>query len=143
MADLPTLLERVKGAEGPDRELDADIEVALRGGEIVQLQNRFTGEPLIGIRRPSTNHYGGFVNDPCPPLTCSIDAALSLVEAKVPGWSWRIGNTLSRPNDVMHGGAFCLLGTSSRDVEAATAPLAILAALLTALISHTKTGEQA
>ena len=58
-------------------------------------------------------------------FTGSIDSAVALVE-RVLGCSWRVGNTPS-------GRGFCYLGTSLVEHDAATPPLAILAALLSAL----------
>ena len=42
MSDLTELLERVRRAPGPDRELDAEIDIALFGGETVWKQANYT-----------------------------------------------------------------------------------------------------
>jgi hypothetical protein len=112
---LTTLLERVMRAPGPDRELDYAI-------------SRFADGELA---RHSSLHL---------PYTASIDAALALVERKLPGWT--VAN-LSQQDDKTW---YCELReghlTSYSRVAAsnvtyghrpANLPLAILAALLGAL----------
>ncbi len=72
MTDLSALIERVESGAGSDRELDGKIVRALSG---------------------SIDHWfpfaGGFMTEhTSPELTTSLDAVLSLIEAKLPGWRW-------------------------------------------------------
>lgn len=100
MADrekLVKLRERVAELEESDRELDADIEAALFGGEVCWSTANYTMEPMVYVRRPSANHLGGFVNSAVPAFTGSIDAAVALIERALPrvpyvtpGWTWTI-----------------------------------------------------
>lgn len=102
----PDLIERVRNATGPDREIDWDVDEAL------------TGEV--------PDFHG------CPRYTASIDAALALVERVLPGWQIAMGTCgeddipwacLTEPDD------------DCRDFPASapTIPLALIAALLSAL----------
>ena len=74
-ADLIALAERVERAEGPDRELDAEI-APLKG-----LRRVDEGQPL---GRVWYDHRGHGV--PLPAFTASLDAAMTLVPE---GWSMR------------------------------------------------------
>jgi hypothetical protein len=74
MTDLSALIERVESGTGSDRELDGKIVRALSG---------------------STDHWfpfaGGFMTEhTAPELTGSLDAVLSLIEAKLSGMSWEV-----------------------------------------------------
>ena len=105
-AALEAILARIEAATGPDRELDYDIAIMVRG-------------------QPDTDpkiRWAYFYR-----YTASIDAALALTE-RVLDWSWRVGNTPS-------GRAFCQLGANGIEAEAATPPLAILAATVRAMIA--------
>lgn len=98
---LERLIERVKAATGPDRELDRELH----------------GEPL------DTKRWGSI-----PIYTASVDYALSLVAQRLPGWSWNIGHDA---NGELH--ATIWRGVIEHDEYGASAPLAIIAALLQAL----------
>lgn len=140
---ISSLLSRVRAASGPDRELDARIDAALFGGRAAR---DFTGEdPASRLRfsyaahvvfdhvDPMTN--GGHVLSSMvrftPPITASIDASVALVERVLPGCDWKISTLRHRK------GFGADLYPSAADAvaraDAATAPLAILAALLSAL----------
>lgn len=112
MTDLNELLERVRSATGPDRELDADLIKAL-GCHSWAGRMRYHDEQMWV-------DFGG------SNITASIDAALGLVERVLPGHDYIIGHT--------NGGLtiHCRLGPNEMEFGA-TAPLAILAALLQAL----------
>ena len=116
--DLAALLERVRKATGPDRELDYEIPLAVEP------------PPPTGFWTTDREYY--------PPITSSIDAALGLVERVLPGWSWRVGAynldrvprcELAQPVETEFGPG---IGVRAQ-VDGPTAPLAILAAMLTAL----------
>lgn len=126
MTSLPELLKRVEAASGPDRELDAAVEVAL--------------DQQTADGRARARYYSGYRDDELPPpLTASIDAALALVEMVLPGWFWNIGQfpniraQLAQPTVTEFGNA---IGHRA-DETAGTIPLAILAALLKAKIAET------
>ena len=79
MTDTQSLIARLEQATGPDRELDADIAVAVDGGEIVWKMANYTMESYPARRHPSPHHIGGYCNAHVPSYTASIDAALTLV----------------------------------------------------------------
>ncbi len=123
MADTstPTLLDRLRAAKGPDRELDAEIAHAL--GQTVTYSTEIHPQPCG--------------DDGCylPEWTASLDAALALAERVLPGWAWSMsydppettGNPphafkLRAPNRATHG--------EGHWYHAPTAPLAVLIALL-------------
>jgi hypothetical protein len=87
MTDLNTLIERVRGLEGPDREVDAEIDVVVFGGETVWTPTRYTNEQFPASRRPSKHHVGGFENEHVPTYTASLDAVVSLIERELPEWT--------------------------------------------------------
>jgi hypothetical protein len=66
------ILARLQGATGPDENLDVLIENALGVA-------RFERDPRIGFGDADYNRV------PAKPLTASIDAALDLLEEKLPG----------------------------------------------------------
>lgn len=105
MTDIGELLERVKAARGADMLLSNDMWRALRGQE-----------------------PGSILYHETPDVTASIDAAIALVERVLPGWRWNIGHDA---NDELH--ATIWHGVTEQDEYGATAPLAILAALLLSL----------
>lgn len=67
MTALADLLERVKGASGPDREIDRAVY-------------------NIAVPRDEQRIIA-------PLYTASLDAVVALVERKLPGWDWIIGKT--------------------------------------------------
>lgn len=129
--DIASLLERVKAATGPDRDLDRSIwrhfnpRPAGRVSDVVLPQ---------GFGKGALND----ALDPTPMLTGSIDAALALVERLMPDWGvqtmspaggeYAACNMWLPPPD---GGPKALWRRSSG--KSVTLPLAILAALLTSL----------
>lgn len=78
--NLRGLIERLEKLEGPDREVEAEIDVALFGGETVWKTANYTMESYPASRRPSATHIGGFANEHVPSYTASLDAAVALVE---------------------------------------------------------------
>lgn len=85
MTDLQTLLSRVEKATGPDRELDALIDITLFGGEMIWKQANYTMEMYPVSRRASANHVGGLAIEHVPLVTASVDAALAFAERVLPG----------------------------------------------------------
>lgn len=135
---LKELLGRVEAATGADRELDAGLFRAL-GGE---LPTEFMGTGIKLSWDASGKAWchlpdGMRISFTPPELTSSIDAALALCE-RVLGkhWFWEIKGVI---------GFRCILWMLETDYDdrspptghsAASAPLAILAAILTALLAH-------
>lgn len=110
-ADLTGLIERLREAKGPDKQLDLDIAV--------QLGQPWTyGDDLRGL---APDRY-----------TASIDAALALVEQKLPRADWTLepdGCWLRQMGDddvIEHQGV--LVGRGGKCTA-----IAILLALLSAL----------
>jgi len=94
---LSSLIERLEKAEGPDRELDADIAAAVLGGEI-QWQTAMTGDALPVRKYPSKDHIRGFGREPVQRYTSSIDAALTLVPE---GFKWKTGYSRHVPHNAV------------------------------------------
>lgn len=125
MSELQNLLESVRGAAGPDRELDGLLAIAFPPdgedrvplGDVTRLQGKFWFKNQFCAGSSNANEY-----------TASIDATLALVERVLPGTMWRV------QSDPDSGDGFeAILVTGGPDLVArsdgATAPLAILAAL--------------
>jgi hypothetical protein len=141
MSDLPALLERVKAAKGPDRELDVmladvlDVEPDPPLSCTFRQYVRLHSSPAKVAENANSHH--NILNTALPRYTASIDAALALVERKLPGTMRAVGS--------MEFGPFCRLVVPNDDggfidgyhevLDAKTEPLAIIAALLTALIA--------
>lgn len=102
MTDLSALIERVESGVGSDRELDCLIWAALDGRTVRYHNNNLLArskaaphdECVLGWIDPgrvSRNFSDAPKMPPVEPFTGSIDAALSLIEAKLPGWRWSSG----------------------------------------------------
>lgn len=132
MTDLSGLLERVSGAEGKDLHLDAMIEVEARRQEAYRVglddsSRAYWNATIDGLVYDTSTSY------PAPRYTASIDASLALVERCLPDTvrpgfqqnpdrSWSAAILRVQPDD-----------DECPVADAKTAPLAILAALLSAL----------
>lgn len=107
MVDLAELERRLEAATGPDRELDESIAMALGLAEAFFSKHRYwcvsyQGEHWISGTYPNFHPDTGKKNvvpaEPhgwgwdvsLPEYTASLDAALALVEEKLPGWEWRV-----------------------------------------------------
>lgn len=109
MPDLSSLLTRLEGAEGPDREVDFDLCAALQE------------KGALGI----IAHV--------PKLTASLDAALALAERVLPGH-----RTVVEQAHDKTGWAMIQTGpeTPRNMTDGPTPALALLTALLRALINQ-------
>lgn len=111
-SELTGLLKRVKSAPSANYQLECEIKAAI--------------DPLWPAQVP-------------PNYTASVDAALALVDRNLPGW----GVYFRRDKETT--GAGMLLPDHFRVTpaheEAASIPLAILAALLSALIAYPTGGR--
>jgi hypothetical protein len=84
-ATLLALAERCEQAAGPDRGLDAEIAVALFGGEIIWKAARYTMDLYPARRFQNSDYIGGYQNSGILTYTESLDAAVTLV---LEGWTW-------------------------------------------------------
>ncbi len=138
MSDLTSLLERVEKAEEPDSALDIAIACALldarkhKAWSAANSQRPKGAPPLADdvFWMRHARHY-----------TSSIDAALALVEEKLPGAEYQI-STLYGIADVElplnYAQSECI-GRARR--EDGDVPLAVLSALLRALIAQKETAD--
>jgi len=124
-ADLDALISRVEEGAGEDRELDGLVAQAALG---------FThdGEAEPYRKWSKIAKDGAIVSGSASVMirdyTSSLDAVLSLMEAKLPGWAWQAGSS--------DGGSIARVaqdGLRRADGVAATPARALLAATLRAL----------
>lgn len=110
--ELNELLERLEKAEGPDFDLDVDI------------QKTFFGEKdWLEL---------------CRSYTSSLDAAVALCEQVLPGWEWTIDR--ARSCTLEPPGYDFRLGKGLISEDGATPALALCTALVRALM-ETKDGQ--
>jgi len=128
ISTLEALLRRVKKADGPDRELDLAIAVALVPDVLVSIHDRETG-----TNKPHT--YWQY--------TASIDAAIALMQQVLPGWNWSVMSQRPRGKPMAIARIGRMIGDDVEGFDAVhdQVPLAILSALLRTLIAQSK--EQA
>lgn len=140
---LEDLLKRVAESSRSDRELDG-----LLYGMARHLTPRDTFITIDNFQfvHPDDDAKSYYVHVcAVPAYTSSLDAALALVEEKLPGWTWEVGISpacahlgeadrfvahLRTPRGELIGGAHGFMESGI------SAPLAVLAALLRALISQ-------
>lgn len=142
MTEITELLERVKAATGPDRELDALILLHLNGWTLHEETNPKSGSFAFWEGEPWNSvchNCSGW-----EALTASIDAALALVERCLPGWvvsdlcqnSRHAGDPWGCELSVYYGSDPSKNRSAFSGYDFPSAPLAILGALLTALIAQ-------
>ena len=85
-----TLIDRLSKLEGPDRGVDAEIDVLFFGGETVWKTANYTMEQFPTSKRDSKHHICGYAYEHVPAYTFSVDAAIALAERVLPGWKWGI-----------------------------------------------------
>lgn len=138
---LSEFIARLEKAEGPDRELDAEL-ARFEGWTFEKMK----GDAHPYWRKPDTTAYYMRERNGPPAYTVSLDASLALVERVMPGWSWSV-DTMSQPPDdwskvkrlpraQLAEPVMTKFGKGigrRADVQAATPALALLLALLTAL----------
>lgn len=93
MTDIDTLIERVRGLEGPSREVDAAIDATLRVGSKSMHEQAPWAWKNFPIWQPSnqrgmcevahSNGKGGLCWD-SQPFTASLDAVVALIERELP-----------------------------------------------------------
>lgn len=127
MVDLSKLIGKVKAATGPDRGLDMAL-LEMQGWSEMPEGHRLHG---IWVREIWEDC---FFDGEQPHYTASVDAALDLVERCLPGWDYSIENM---HEDGCYGKVWKNGWHDDTFVAevAPTAPLAILLAAFTALLS--------
>lgn len=139
MSNLQPLLDRVRQASGGDRELDAIVWCALEHPMEKPQRNFFyTNREEWGFFKTNQPQPGLTFYD-APPLTASIDAALSLVERLLPGWNVEIYHGSDRHCVVLNEFPKpCRRIPPEKPyvIAGKTTPLALLDAALCALIAQ-------
>ena len=125
---IAELIERLEKAEGPDREIDADLVCVCCPGALVSQYIASDAEPSVF----HAHALGLSDRSDVPAYTSSLDAALSLVERKLPGVHWSVSNAAVKPraNVWMPQPTRPIMGPYS---SGATPALAVCLALLRAL----------
>lgn len=87
-----TLIDRLSKLDGPDREVDAELEAVFVGGR-VHYNDPANKEAVI--ERPIDGLWirGIYPYRKIARYTASVDAAIALAERVLPGWKWRVGRT--------------------------------------------------
>lgn len=151
MSELVELLERVKAATGPDRELDFRIHIAVIEDVVWPVRDRLGRITNPDYRMSDyLRGYSSVINSDdqdfdFPRYTSSIDAALALTERLLPGCGIVIDREPPAKGGAPAGAAvngwIGQEGPEGRawehfDATGETFPLAILGALLSALIAQ-------
>jgi len=133
MADLLDLIARLERAEGPDRELDCQIAVAVDG--FYELPPKWEGGP-VGYGYTDAEgtpiHPGHGGDQLVRRYTSSIDAAVSLAERVLPGFGISI-ETHPVYGDWWYASVFGRIPMTIANAHKQTGPLAICLAVLRAL----------
>lgn len=119
---------RVQAIRGPDREVDGALHNFLFGTEYVKSIGSVTG-----FMTSATNNGCPTV----PDYTASLDAAVGLINAALPGWGWGVSDYQHTPA----GTCSCFLHPKPEQPfchhdSGKTPALAICAAILWALINE-------
>lgn len=124
--ELVELAEMVKAATGADRELDRWLHLlVVNDGRRGHFKSNETWVRAAREQRWNTPH-----------ITRSVDTTVGIVERKLPGWAWNVGNV--GPDDCPSA---CLTNPDNYDDitgSGATPALALLAALLSAIAERTE-----
>lgn len=126
MADLASLIKRVKSAKTCSPNLDTDIHIA------------------CGLAEPGAKNYGPYLRRRMrvPAYTFSMDAALDLFDAVLPDHGITIDYTSSATATVWEKddeGNF-VSGEATYQVAAETKQLAVVAAVLSMIATRTDNG---
>jgi len=140
--ELDTLIDRVRGLDGPDREVDALVDATLRIGGKGMREKAPWAWKNFPVWHPSkqrgmcevahSDGTGGLCWS-SHPFTSSIDAVVALIERELPEGCWRVDDDCNNERTY----AVATVGTHrAAEVDAVygeTAPLALLLAFLTAM----------
>lgn len=134
MSELQALRERVEKAEGPDRSIDGDIVVQL--GLADRYRNWYEHQPETDDEWQMLVS-GKWVS--LPAFSASIDAAVALIERKLPGYGFEV---LASDRDSYRAAVWPWISSRGTRAQighqhsyAKTPALALIAALLSALES--------
>jgi hypothetical protein len=151
VADLTELLERVKEATGPDREIDRAIALATgqlhEDHDCVLDLTGARGTRLYRIDPDGGRVFGGLGDDILiRPYTASLDAALALVERVLPEHVWTLssGHQVGGPSSYDGYGSDVAEFIKTADYPehfGRTPALALLTATLTALAAQGDVGS--
>jgi hypothetical protein len=131
-----TLLERVEGLSGGDREVDALVCAALHYPELTHndaalrvTMEAGEGGALIYYVADTKTHKGH-----APKITSDVSAAIALCETVLPGWEWIVEKRKSTCNARVHTGydSFDTDDGEIFEASASTPALALIAAVLKA-----------
>lgn len=134
MSALAALLERIEEADRPDRRIDGEIMARFyrRGFRKIGIHDSAKGYVRSRVWvDPRTDHWVTSAKYGYE-FTRSVDEALALVERVLPGVLWEIK---SDPHRSGFRAGLWGTGTGIVSVDGKTAPFAILAALIRALIA--------
>jgi hypothetical protein len=137
---LRHLIARLREADGPNRDLDFQIDTVVYA---------IDWRPHCQNARQVWGHGpGGRVlrhgRESCPAVTASVDAAHALLRQALPGWSWQI-HTESRHEEGFRAAVWRSWGVSAYQRYVAqmypTAAIAMVAAVLTALLDDPEAAD--
>jgi hypothetical protein len=131
---LRKLLGCLREADGPDRNLDIQIDTIIN--QIEWRPFREDVRTLWGLGPNGAVLRQG--TERCPAFTGSFDAAQALLRQVLPGWSWQV-HTESRPEDGFCAAVWRTCGPSAYRRHVAeslpTPALAIIYAVLIAMMN--------
>ncbi len=126
---MTDLLTRLSKLDAPDREVDAEICIALQ---------YVTAKGATDIRRDTDEEFkdewldfevdGELWSEKTPELTASVDAVIALTERELPGHGWFVRND----TDGNHAGIFIPMSLHVIQGRGATPAIALCIALLRA-----------
>ncbi len=139
MGELEGLLDRVRAAMGPNRELDHEIALTLRSpGFRSQTYPEWAHRSGLSpsVMWSCLQYDAGGNPEKVSAYTSSIDAAVALVERCFPGWKWGVHPHAQAGLYRAHVTKSSPFRPMPNIGDAGTPPLAIVAALLSALIAQ-------
>lgn len=92
MTDFPSLLARLESADGPGREIDALLMVAIEpptGDAFWQWRGL---QPKGTQDRAEADLQADYAREHAPAYTASLDAAIALCRRALPGWEVLLSN---------------------------------------------------
>jgi hypothetical protein len=144
-ASRPTVLRglivRLREIEGPDRDLDCQIDTVIHR---IEWRPYRDGTKMLWGHSPNGTVLR-LGKDSCPAFTASLDAAQGLLQRILPGWSWQV-HTGGRCEEGFHCAVWRSWGANAyrRHVAEAfpTPALAMVFALVTALTNDPEADER-
>lgn len=134
--NLSPLIERVKAASGPDREIDGALWLAILGKEALEQCWSVRGMKYAGhvyTKAEKAQHIKNASERLAPPLTASLDAVVALIEKRLPNGWWRVDDDCNDDRTCATGVVGLHQLQEVEPSQGATPPLALLLAFLTAV----------